>query len=149
MGRDANTSTSENLQGNAAGRTQAGRETPGKVAATRHVLLPVPARLGREVGVAWSGVARDLGIVRRAHVGVLDDHGKRCATRAPLGVEAAQHRRCVSLLAGGRPGVLARSASRHERRELFEVDGLTRRQAVDDDADGRRMRLAKKLHLNA
>ena len=149
MGSDANTSTSENLQGNAAGSTQASRETPGKVAATRHVLLPVPARLGREVGVARSGVARDLGIVRRARVGVLDDHGKRRATRATLGVEAAQHRGRVGLLARGRPGVLAGSASRHERRELFEVDGLTGRQAVEDDADGSRMRLAKNLHLDA
>ena len=47
MGSDTNASASENLQGNAAGRTQAGRETPRKVAATRHVLLPVPACLGR------------------------------------------------------------------------------------------------------
>ena len=149
MGSDANASASKNLQSDTAGRTQAGRETPRKVAATRHVLLPMPARLGREVGVARSGVARDLGIVRRARVGVLDDHGKRRATCAPLGVEAAQHGRCVGLLARGRPGVLAGSTSRHERRELFEVDGLTRRQAIDDDADGRRMRLAKNLHLDA
>ena len=125
----------ERLQGDAARNAERGGETSGEVAAPGDVLMVAIADEGRVVGVSRTGLAPELRVVLRAHVGVLDDGRERGAAGVTVndagdeagGVRLPSRRRGVGS-AGGATG--------EEGREPLLVDRKPGGKSFDDAANG-------------
>ena len=142
MGRDGDAQLLQQLEGDAPGDAQGGRQPSGEVTAAGHILVAAVLHLGRVVGVARAGAVPEIGIVAGPGVGVADD-GRHGRAAGPALHQARDELRRVGLLPGGGDPALARSPAVEKLLKPVQIHGDPGGESLHGHADGRGVGLAE------
>ena len=141
-GDDFNAPALQNLQADAPGDAQGGRQPAGKVAAAGIVLTAEIFHVGGIVRVARPGHRGEGSVVLGAGVPIADDGGQGHAAGG-ISPQPRQKLRGVRLFAGGGIGVAAGSPALQEALQGLKIDLLPGGDALQGHADGGGVGLAE------